>query len=73
MKKIFFSQSTVTGANLSEDILTDTPVNHFFFFKFIYFEKDRQSVSEGGAERGRERIPSRLSAVRVELTQGSVS
>ena len=29
-----------------------------FIFKFIYFERERESKSRGGAERARERIPS---------------
>ena len=33
---------------------------------FIYFERDRDSVTEGGAERMEERIPSRLRAVSPE-------
>ena len=32
----------------------------YLFLKFIYFERDRDSASEGGRERWRERIPSRL-------------
>ena len=35
---------------------------NFKFLNFIYFERDRDSVSGGGVERGRERIPSRLHA-----------
>ena len=39
------------------------------FFKFIYFERDRESG--GGADgRGRERIPSRLHTINVELDVG---
>ena len=30
---------------------------------FIYFEREREHASEGGTERGRERIPSMLYAV----------
>ena len=36
----------------------------FYFFKFIYFERDRDR--ERGRERGRERIPSRLYTVSTE-------
>ena len=35
---------------------------NFKFLNFIYFERDRDSVSGRGVERGRERIPSRLHA-----------
>ena len=50
-----------------------------FFFKFIYlfWERDRESelesVSRGRAERGRDRIPSRLCAVSSESWCGSNS
>ena len=41
---------------------------------FIYFdrerERERERESRGGAERGRERIPSRLQAVTAELDAG---
>ena len=37
-----------------------------FFFRFIYFERERENTSGGGAERGRERIPSRLYTVSLE-------
>ena len=42
----------------------------FLIFKnlFIYFERDR--VSGGGAERGRERIPGRLHTVSAEPNVG---
>ena len=33
---------------------------------FIYFERERESTSRGGAERGRQRFPSRLHAVSTE-------
>ena len=40
----------------------------FFFFRFIYFEREREHM--GGAERGRERIPRRLRTVSVEPKAG---
>ena len=33
---------------------------------FIYFERERESMSRGGEQRERERIPSRLRAVSAE-------
>ena len=42
-----------------------------FFFKILFiFERHRDSVSRGGAKRGRERIPSRLHAVSAEPKAG---
>ena len=43
-----------------------------YFFKFIYFERERACVSRGGAEieGERERVPSRLCSDRAELTVG---
>ena len=32
----------------------------FFLSSFIYFERERESMSRGGAEREGERVPSRL-------------
>ena len=37
---------------------------------FIYFEKEGENTSRGGAERGRERVPSRLCAVSAEPDVG---
>ena len=46
-------------------------INKLFFLSlFIYFEKDRDGVSRGGAER--EGIPSKLHTVSSEPMQGSV-
>ena len=46
----------------------------FNFFKFIYFERDRDSVSRGGSEREgerkRERISSRLFTFSTEPKMG---
>ena len=43
-----------------------------FFFLGVYFVRERESMSRGGAEteRERERIPSRLYAVRAEPDTG---
>ena len=41
------------------------------FFKFIYFERNRESVSGGGVKR--ERIPNRFHAVRAEPDLGLIS
>ena len=40
----------------------------FVLFKclFIYFERERECMSKGGAEREREGIPSRLHTVSIE-------
>ena len=38
----------------------------FILFKFIYFERQRESTSRAGAERRRERIPSRLRTISAE-------
>ena len=40
------------------------------FFKFIYFERENTCTSGVKAERGRERIPSGLCAVRAEPNAG---
>ena len=40
----------------------------FLFFIFIYFERER--AWRGGAERERDRLPSRLRAVRAEPDMG---
>ena len=41
-------------------------------FKFIYFQRERERMSEGGAKggRGRERIPSRFRAASIEPDAG---
>ena len=36
----------------------------------MYFERDRGSVSRGGAERGRKRIPNRLHTASAEPDAG---
>ena len=49
-------------------------VIHTFIYLFIYFQKEsahaHMHVCKGGAERGRERIPSRLRAVSTEPSVG---
>ena len=48
-----------------------SPINSTFFLSlFIHFERDRDSTSEGGSERGRERIPSKLPAVNTDPEAG---
>ena len=43
----------------------------FFFFKFIYFERDKDTVSGRGAEReGDRKIPSRLLTASSEPNVG---
>ena len=37
-----------------------------FFFKFIHFERNRESKQGEGRERGRERIPSKFCTVSTE-------
>ena len=57
---------------LLEPIITVLLNSLFFFFKclssFMYFERERESMSRGGA--ARERIPSRLHAVSAEPKKG---
>ena len=50
---------------------------HFEFFSFIcfsclfnYFERERERVSQGWGERGRERVPGRLRTVSTEPDAG---
>ena len=43
---------------------------NFFQVYFIYFERERESTSRGGAERAGERIPSRVFSVSVEPNAG---
>ena len=45
-------------------------LNLFFFFKWLFILKEREQVSRGGTERGRERIPSRLHTVSTEPDTG---
>ena len=52
-------------------MLTDVRSKKTFFLSlFIYFERDRERASGGGAESRRERIPSRLSLVRTKPDAG---
>ena len=46
--------------------------NYMYILEFllIYFERDRDNTSRGGAERGRERILSRLRTVSTEPDEG---
>ena len=47
-------------------------IDIFYFFKFIYFERERERahMSREVAERGGERVPSRLEAVSTEPDAG---
>ena len=40
------------------------------FLKFIYFERETERANRGRAERGRDRIPSRLCAVSTKPNVG---
>ena len=42
----------------------------FYFFKNVYFWREREHKPWRGRERGRERIPSRLHAVSTEPSMG---
>ena len=60
----------VLGSPMTWPVTIKRACHSFLFFKFMYFEKDRDGVSGGGAERGRERIPSRLCTASTEPDSG---
>ena len=46
-------------------------MHHFLLiFVLIYFERERERTSRGGAERRRDKIPSRLHAISTEPDSG---